>query len=123
MFCFHHNLLPNAISPGTALGIQTNSQNHSHYTRASHYYRSQFARVKIKQFSILCSGPTIWNKLPEGMKNLNSLGSFKFSLRKYLTIIKTLTHGQSSCNNSSLTIILLTYHNLTGLSTLAGLLP
>ncbi len=44
MFCFHHNFLPNAISHVIALGIQTNSQIHSHYTRASHhYYRSQFA--------------------------------------------------------------------------------
>ncbi len=49
----------NAISHVIALGIQTNSQIHSHYTRASHHYRSQFARVKIKKFSILCSGPTI----------------------------------------------------------------
>jgi len=33
-----------------ALGIQTNSQIHSHYTRSSHHYGIQFARVKIKQF-------------------------------------------------------------------------
>ena len=77
-------MLPNAISPVTALGIQTNSQIHTHYTRASHHYRSQFARVKIKQFTILCSGPTLWNKLPEGIENLSSLGSFKFSLKQIL---------------------------------------
>jgi len=87
MLSFYHNLLPNATSHVIALDIQTNSQIHSHYTRASHHFKSQFARVKIKQFSILCSGPTLWNKLPDGMKNLNSLGSFKYSL-KNLSIIK-----------------------------------
>jgi len=77
MLCLDHNLLPTAISHVIALGVETNSQIPSRYTRASHYYRSQFVRVKIKQFYILCSGPTMWYKLPDGMKNLNSLGFFQ----------------------------------------------
>ena len=40
MFCFNHNLLPSAIYHVIALGIQTNSQMHSHYARSSHHYRS-----------------------------------------------------------------------------------
>jgi len=39
----------------------------------------------------------MWNKLPDGMKNLNSLGSFKYSLKgalinNYENLI--LTYGQ-----------------------------
>ena len=86
MFCFHHNLLPNAISHVISFGIYMNSQIHSHNTRASHRYRRQFARVKIKQFSILCSEPIMWNKLPHGMKNLNSLGSLKYSIKLFINI-------------------------------------
>src|SRR6218665_3830831 len=84
MFCFHHNLCSKTISPVTTLGIQMSSQIHSHYTRASHHYRIQFARVKTKDFSILCSGPAMFNKQPDGMKSLNSLGSFKSSFKKIL---------------------------------------
>jgi len=32
IFCFHHKLLPDAISHVIAFSIQTNSQIHSHYS-------------------------------------------------------------------------------------------
>src|SRR6218665_2717337 len=44
----------------------------------------QFARIQVKQFSIMCNGPLLWNKLPESVKNLKSIGSFKKSIKLLL---------------------------------------
>lgn len=68
----HHSLLLKLIytRPTIYLGIWISSQIHSHNTRSSHHYRSQFARVKIEELSILRIGPPLWNKPPDDLKRL-----------------------------------------------------
>jgi len=48
-----------------------------HYfnTRLSKNYRNHRARIKGKQLSMHCIGPEMWNKLPESLKYVQSLGS------------------------------------------------
>src|SRR6218665_2004266 len=53
-----------------------------HNTRSSHSYRSHRARIKVKQVSMHCIGPDMWNKLPDSLKDVQSLGSFKSLLKK-----------------------------------------
>src|SRR6218665_40606 len=69
MFRNHHSLLLKSIN----IHFQTGSQIHGHYTRFSHHYRSHYARINTKEFSIHCIGPVIWNNLPEELKTLYSI--------------------------------------------------
>ena len=59
-------------------------QIHGHYTRLSHHYRSHYARINTKEFSIHCIGPVLWNNLPEELKTLYSINSFKYHLKQLL---------------------------------------
>src|SRR6218665_2083595 len=80
MFRYHHSLLPKTIN----IHFQTGSQIHGHYTRFSHHYRSHYARINTKEFSIHCIGPVLWNNLPEEVKTLYSINSFKYHLKQLL---------------------------------------
>lgn len=80
MFRLHNKLLPKAIS----IDLQTGTEIHSHYTRSAHHYRSHHARLRVKQFSLPCTGPHLWNSLPESLKNLKSVNSFKRSIKSLL---------------------------------------
>src|SRR6218665_2891444 len=80
MFCYHHSLLPKTIN----IHFQTGSQIHGHYTRFSHHYRSHYACINTKEFSIHCIGPVLWNNLPEELKTLYSINSFKYHLKQLL---------------------------------------
>ena len=80
MFRYHHSLLPKTIN----IHFQTGSQIHGHYTRFSHHYRSHYARINTKEFSIHCIGPVLWNNLPEELKTLYSINSFKYHLKQLL---------------------------------------
>ena len=86
MFSFHNNLLPRSLHTNIASCLKKNSDIHSHFTRSSSYYRSHYVRINIKLFSIFCTGPTLWNKLPDDLKNLNSLVAFKHLLKNALII-------------------------------------
>src|SRR6218665_1680253 len=97
MFRLHNKLLPKAIY----MDLQTGTEIHSHYTRSAHHHRSHHARLKVKQFSLPCTGPPLWNSLPESLKKLKSVNSFTRSI-KYLLVdsccIKSSAHpfdGQS----------------------------
>src|SRR6218665_2566900 len=74
MFRLHNKLLPKAIYIDLQTGRPTKI--HSHYTRSAHHYRSHHARLRVKQFSLLCTGPPLWNSLPESLKHLKSVNSF-----------------------------------------------
>src|SRR6218665_324324 len=80
MFRYHHSLLPKTIN----IHFQTGSKIHGHYTRFSHHYRSHYARINTKEFSIHCIGPVLWNNLPEELKILYSINSFKCHLKQFL---------------------------------------
>src|SRR6218665_1026539 len=80
MFHYHHSLLPKSIT----IHFQTGSKIHGHYTRFSHHYRSHYARINTKEFSIHYIGPVLWNNLPEELKILYSINSFRYHLRQLL---------------------------------------
>src|SRR6218665_2403516 len=56
--------------------------------RFSHQYRSHPACLKIKQLSINCLGPVLWNSLPEVIRKSPSMGSFKLSVKKFIIFDK-----------------------------------
>jgi len=55
MFRLHNNQYPRPDS----FPLTTGSQIHSHFTRSAHHLRPQFARIQVKQFSIMCNGPLL----------------------------------------------------------------
>ena len=69
MFSFHNNLLPKSLlnRPTFALDIKK-SDFHSYNTRSSSHYRSQYARINTRLFSFVCTGPVLWNWLPNTLK-------------------------------------------------------
>ncbi len=80
MFLYHHCMLPTCFDE---LFI-TNNQIHGYNTRSAGNYRSHACRTNIKQFTILYSGPNIWNSLPTNITVINTISSFKTQLRNFL---------------------------------------
>ena len=72
MYSYHHNLLPSSFRN---LFLSSN-QVHHHEIRIASQYRPHFCRTKIKQFSILYGGPSIWNSLPVTLTSSSSLFVF-----------------------------------------------
>ena len=49
-----------------------------------YHYRSPTAHSKVMQFSIKCSGPKLWNPLPQELIQAPTLGLFKEQMKHYL---------------------------------------
>ena len=58
--------------------------NHNYRTRGRFLLRPQFQRTVITQQSIKYRGPKTWNSLPNSIKSIRTLPSFKLNLRKLL---------------------------------------
>src|SRR6218665_1608777 len=85
---FMHRLHHQRLSSSIPFDIQKGVDIHDHNTRSSNSYRSHRARIKVKQLSMHCIGPDMWNKLPDSLKDVQSLGSFKSLLKKMLLELK-----------------------------------
>ena len=48
------------------------------------HFRSQYARINTRLFSFVCTGPILWNRLPNTLKNTYTLASFKRNLKRHL---------------------------------------
>ena len=57
---------------------------HSYNTRQRDNLNSAYHRTVTTQMSLSYSGPDIWNKLPDTIKNLPTLNLFKIKLKDYL---------------------------------------
>ena len=55
--------------------------NHSHSTRFAHHVRPEYERLSLTQHSLKYSGPTYWNSLPDNIKQVQSVASFKRILK------------------------------------------
>ena len=86
MYRLYHKLLPRPTSLSSS--FQRRFQIHNYFTRFSHQYRSYPARLKIKQLSINCLGPVLWNSLPEVIRKSPSMGSFKLSVKEFIIFDK-----------------------------------
>src|SRR6218665_2199778 len=84
MYRLYNNLLPTSLSSNFQRGFHI----HNYFTHFSHQYRSHPARLKIKQLSINCLGPVLWNSLPEVIRKSPSMGSFKLSVKKFIIFDK-----------------------------------
>jgi hypothetical protein len=80
MFLYHHCMLPTCFDEL----FTTNNQIHGYNTRSAGNYRSHACRTNTKQFTILYSGPNIWNSLPTNITVINTISSFKTQLRNFL---------------------------------------
>ena len=60
-----------------------NREIHSYNTRSKAMYRVPKARTEKYKFSIYCSGPRLWNALPENAKNAKTLCGAKCLLKNY----------------------------------------
>ena len=57
---------------------------HHHNTRNRSMAAPQFHRLQKCQHAVSFAGPTIWNKIPEQIRSLNSIASFKKALKSHL---------------------------------------
>jgi hypothetical protein len=80
MYRFDHGLLPPVFKGFFNLA----SQIHSHSTRNSSNYRCIFARTNYRLFSIRATGPSLWNKIPQEVRQFPSLSLFKKKLSSHL---------------------------------------
>ena len=72
MYSYHHNLLPSSFRNL----FWSSNQVHHYEIRIASQYRPHFCGTKIKQFSVLYGGPSIWNSLPVTLTSSSSLFVF-----------------------------------------------
>src|SRR6218665_390459 len=75
MYRLYNNLLPTSLSSNFQRGFHI----HNYFTRFSHQYRSHPALLKIKQLSINCLGPVLWNSPPQVIRKSPSSSQLKNS--------------------------------------------
>ena len=79
-FYYFKNMLPYNISNMFC----TNNEIHNHNTRHSHQFHMWVVKTNLVQNSVRHQFPLIWYTIPKNICSLNSLSSFKRSLKKYL---------------------------------------
>ena len=79
MYRYKYNLLPELFKNYFHLA----SDFHSHFTRNSWMYRSEFARTNSRKFAIKSIGPSVWNRLPLSLRNITSYLSFKKQAKSF----------------------------------------
>lgn len=67
----------------TNLVFVNSNQIHSHLTRISNFLRTTFNRSNCTQNSIFNRGVILFNKLPDDVKNIHEIRSFKHKLKTY----------------------------------------
>jgi len=78
MYRYDHGLLPAVYKGFFSLA----SEIHAHSTRNSSNYRYIFARTNSRLFSVRATGPSIWNNIPQGIRQSPSLVLFKKSYER-----------------------------------------
>ena len=95
MFNFHNNLLPKSLLNTFALDIKKNSDFHSYITRSSSHYRSQYARINTILFSFICTGPILWNKLPNTLNDDDVYDNFCGAITQHMPLQGRLDKNRS----------------------------
>src|ERR1043165_4798785 len=93
MYRYDHNLLPSVYKVFFSLA----SEIHSHSTRNLSNYRCIFARTNSRLFSIRVTGPSIWNKIPQGIRQSPSLVLFKKNYALIWLLILIMYLYESKC--------------------------
>ena len=77
--CIRHNYVEGVCNPVA----------HQHRTRFAAFNMTlPWAPTNLTQMSVMYNTPKIWNSLPVELKNLLTLNSFKYNLKKYLLNIQ-----------------------------------
>ena len=82
MFKYFANMLPMTFNNYFKL----NDQIHSYYTRSSTKIHKYYFRTNYTKYSIKYKGITVWNNLPETIKESKSYHIFKSKTQKYLLL-------------------------------------
>lgn len=80
MYRYNANTLPECFCSM----FQRNDEVHSYRTRQSTKIHLCNPRTKLAHKSIRHSGPDVWNSIPEEIRNLLSMRSFKSSVKQRL---------------------------------------
>ena len=86
MFKYFSNMLPMTFDNY----FQLNNEIHSYYTRSSTKIHKPYFRTNYMKYSIKNKGNTIWNNLPETIKESKSYHIFKSKIKKYLLLPNNL---------------------------------
>lgn len=81
---FMHRYTYNTLPDSLANFYSLTSDIHSYNTRSITLYRIEFARTNSRRFSIRCTGPEEWNKLPLYLRSISNLKSFKHHLKAWI---------------------------------------
>ena len=79
MHKYEHNILPSSFNHKYIL----NSGRHGYETRTSSNYYIPKPRIEKFKYSLAYRGPYIWNNLPQSLKLINNLDSFKRKLKSF----------------------------------------
>ena len=66
MYSVHTNSIPSTFQ--IHVMFNKNFETHQYSTRQANNYKIQFTRTNILRFSIVSSGPRLWNSLPNDFK-------------------------------------------------------
>ena len=80
MFSVHSNSIPDTFQTMFSKNFET----HHYATRQANNYKVYFSRTNILKFSIVSSGPRLWNSFPNELKSKQPLSCFKSNLKKHL---------------------------------------
>jgi hypothetical protein len=80
MYRYTNKTLPNAFDNYFDLA----SDCHSYPTRNPAQYRGQFARTNTRSFAIKVTGPALWNRLPQPLREIPNYNKFKKELKLFI---------------------------------------
>ena len=64
--------------------FQTNDDVHDYNTRQSQQLHVPYCRLDVRRFSFKVHGAHVWNTIPDHIKNVQTIHTFKQLLRNYL---------------------------------------
>ena len=77
--CIHQEVLEIFINL-----FQTNDDVHAYNTRPSQQLHVPYGRLDVRRFSLKVYGAHVWNTIPDYIKNLQTIHTFKQLFRNYL---------------------------------------
>src|ERR1043165_3682325 len=80
MYRYTNKTLPNAFDNYFDL----TSDSHSYPTRNPAQYKGQFARTNTRSFAIKVTGPALWNRLPQPLREIPNYNKFKKELKLFI---------------------------------------
>ena len=87
--------------PGVAIGdvfFTNNESIHSYNTRSATKTHVEFKRTNYAKFSLRCKGATMWNSLPDDIKNIDSFDRFKKGLNYIFKISRVINSRTNMVN-------------------------